>query len=443
MLTLHFLLGLLATAAAAAAATRPAIPLSARGLAADKVGNFKGAVLFKNGYQTSCEIAVLGKTSGFIAANCFDYTSKNILDPATSYSVFFDDSASGTVVRQAALEFKDIHTHPNYDPVTLANNIAIVEFNTGVTDQYDSLIVTNSDLADPETYVRRTLANVVNRWAVAKVHDQTGAGSGCDAGSELYRNNRGWISCTDSSVQSFNYTSCRAPYGTVYATFGTNSMLSAIYSHSVIYGSGTCDGNAQWVSYYTRLNPYTGFAFNILKRPIIVFNGTQTLNYTRDAIQSMIGAGVSRMDGAVTVGGDIYALQRDAKEDPSTHEGEGSDSSHGANTVDSSLLGGGGDSGGLSRAQKIVIGVVVPVGVLLAVIGGALLFNIWKAKRQDHAWDPHLQSAELQNVAWDLGGGDTVITPPPYQQPDQPDQPAVAAAPAVAGGQRSSKEEKA
>ncbi|KAJ1664943.1 hypothetical protein EV178_003622 [Coemansia sp. RSA 1646] len=64
-------------------------------------------------------------TSGFLAANCIDFTSDNKVDTSTKYIVHITSftDASGLEVD---LYPSDITIHPNYDPTTFANNIAII-----------------------------------------------------------------------------------------------------------------------------------------------------------------------------------------------------------------------------------------------------------------------------------------------------------------------------
>ncbi|KAJ2713187.1 hypothetical protein H4R19_002379, partial [Coemansia spiralis] len=452
---MRMLLSLLGLSAVAVAGSP--IGVHERGLAGSSPSIFKGAVLFKNGYQTSCEIAVLGKTSGFIAANCFDYTSKSTLDPATRYTVFFDDEASGTVVLQSALEPNDIHIHPDYDPATLANNIAVIKFNKDDTREYVSFVAVFPARSVVDTYLRRTLGNVVNRWNAIEVHEQVGDSAGCDAGFALYKDNPDWYTCTTSNVQSANYTSCSAPYGTKYSSFRDTSMLSGLYSHSVIYGSDSCDGKARWLNYYTNLWPYLGFAVGVLHKPLVTYNGTGSNYWTTEDIESVPFNKPSKVDGAVIIGGDFYAVQRDGKteistkddqstkESPSTRstrstrspasshssgqsesddsesldsptEKEDSSSGTSSRTFSGSDDSDSGDkSSGLTRAHKIIIGVVVPIVGILVLVGLILLYNIWRSKRQDRAWDPRSQTAALQNAAWDLGAGTETHTPPPYE----------------------------
>ncbi|KAJ1794249.1 hypothetical protein LPJ59_004578, partial [Coemansia sp. RSA 2399] len=49
---------------------------------------FRMGVLYKNGEQTSCMVAVIDMKAGFVAANCIDlYYGKP--DTSTSYQVYF------------------------------------------------------------------------------------------------------------------------------------------------------------------------------------------------------------------------------------------------------------------------------------------------------------------------------------------------------------------
>ncbi|KAJ1718190.1 hypothetical protein LPJ61_006769 [Coemansia biformis] len=148
--------------------------------------------------------------------------------------------------------------------------------------------------------------------------------------------------------------------------------------------------------------------------------------------------------GGIVVGGDFYALQganvgnESSSADESSSDEDSSESSSGGSTdgpSDSSddssdhsvghshteqssddSLGSVDNSSGFTKTQKIIVGVVVPIGVIIIGIGCAILYRIWASKRQDRAWNPRDNMVQLQNAANEIGRGDALpLTPPTYE----------------------------
>ncbi|KAJ2433854.1 hypothetical protein GGF42_009320, partial [Coemansia sp. RSA 2424] len=122
------------------------------------IDNYRGAVLVKNGHQTSCEFALIDKGSAFIAASCLDLkagTTTATEDGGTRHEIYFEDSKYLRTASSSPIASTNIHVHPNYDATTYANNIAVVTFTTEQTRDWANAISVNRDEWTNALYVRR------------------------------------------------------------------------------------------------------------------------------------------------------------------------------------------------------------------------------------------------------------------------------------------------
>ncbi|KAJ1885753.1 hypothetical protein LPJ81_006836, partial [Coemansia sp. IMI 209127] len=131
---------------------------------------FRMGVLYKNSEQTSCMVAVIDMKAGFVAANCIDLKN-GAPDTSTSYQVHFTPllGVDGFAVD---LDPNDITIHPLYDPVTYANNIAVVQYNNGTTDTYHTLIETDTSVVNINVYTRWAFDQTSNNWTMPQVSNQ-------------------------------------------------------------------------------------------------------------------------------------------------------------------------------------------------------------------------------------------------------------------------------
>ncbi|KAJ2762012.1 hypothetical protein H4S06_000894 [Coemansia sp. BCRC 34490] len=102
---------------------------------------FRYAYLYKNGKQTSCMVAVIDMTAGVVAANCIDLTSDNKVDTSVKYKIHYTPYGNNTGP-MFDLSPSEFTIHPDYDPKTLLNNIAVIQNTNGGTDDYSSYIST-------------------------------------------------------------------------------------------------------------------------------------------------------------------------------------------------------------------------------------------------------------------------------------------------------------
>ncbi|KAJ1718676.1 hypothetical protein LPJ61_006519, partial [Coemansia biformis] len=100
---------------------------------------FKGALLLKNGQQTSCEIALMYTTVGFVSASCLDFTDSagKTVNTTTRYEVMISQGLTAPYGRFPATQ---VTVNPNYDPESFANNIAIIQFGSSGTGDFVNYI---------------------------------------------------------------------------------------------------------------------------------------------------------------------------------------------------------------------------------------------------------------------------------------------------------------
>ncbi|KAJ2403090.1 hypothetical protein GGI23_000229 [Coemansia sp. RSA 2559] len=407
------------------------------------INKFKGAILYKNGMQTTCELALISFTSAFVTAQCLDFTSGLTLNETTTYHVLMDNSTSGAVTVISKVYSSDIHVHPNYNAQTWENNIAVIAFNKDSTVTYNAAIAMDGFNSSAQAFVRRTMDTSSTSWNIPVVNyrttaEQNGDMDICVSKSRLFMNNTGRLTCTPVSTMSVFNMDCRIPFGTVYSEQGSNVVMAAIYSHTIVLASDLCSSDATFYNYYVYLWQYVGFASKVLNQPISIYSGGSYTQYTDKDVGSVNPPAATVLSGIGVIGGDIYRLQNVVQTPVNVDEtailasgattdsdsGSASDSvsdfasdsasDHGLSTptptrtgTDSYASDAGLDSrseSGLSKSQKIIIGVVVPLSVILIGIGALILYNYWRVRQEDRAWDPQEQDQQLQIMALDLGG---------------------------------------
>ncbi|KAJ1733738.1 hypothetical protein LPJ72_002714 [Coemansia sp. Benny D160-2] len=145
------------------------------------------ASLTKNNVETSCMVAVMSMKAVFVAANCIDMKSGYAVDQSVNYKLRYTstDTDPAPIYNVDATK---ITIHPNYNQVTLENNIAIIEFNEDTDDDYISFVSTNDFSAKIETYVRRNYNESKSEWDTPNVFNQYSEGDDCKNSSPLCNN---------------------------------------------------------------------------------------------------------------------------------------------------------------------------------------------------------------------------------------------------------------
>ncbi|KAJ2550137.1 hypothetical protein EV175_004181 [Coemansia sp. RSA 1933] len=429
--------------------------LLAQGATPDRMSDFYSAYLYKDEDQTSCMAAVMDAGAAFVTASCFDFTNdNNSIDTSVKYRIqYTPNSSSNNTGPILSFSASQVVIHPNFNPTTLENNIAIIQFKDASTNSYLGDVSTQEFVGDTEVFVRRDYDIYKSSWDDPVVYNQDSDDSDCASGSSLYAENKGWIACTSAVTASFASEYCSVPYGVMYRQDTSNNIvMSGIYSHSVIYGSDMCGESSKVLNYYTALWPYLGFAVSSLGRGINVFNQTASSVYTGTTINTMVSPKSASISGTTVENGDLYPKQWDieasitssgatrtisANNDNNDSDNDGmsqvvADSA--ANSIDESgdddlsgsvtgsTVNGYDDSNnsresnGLSEAQKIGIGVGIPLGVIIVIIGAIIVHHIWKVNSQDKAWDPNAETMNLQDIAFEIAADDPYTIPPPYSR---------------------------
>ncbi|KAJ1820243.1 hypothetical protein LPJ75_000987, partial [Coemansia sp. RSA 2598] len=171
------------------------------------------------------------------------------------------------------LDMSDVHFHPGYDAATLEYNIAVIKFNKGASDDYTSYISGPYFEIEHSSYVLRSVDEETGKWKIPNNVEFQREDQDCPSWSGIYAKNDRVLLCT-SLVQSPDdtKTGCPNPYSAIYSMTNGKIGIVGLYSHSVIFGDSTCGESVKWLSYYTYLFRYAGFAVGVLDRTIYSFD---------------------------------------------------------------------------------------------------------------------------------------------------------------------------
>ncbi|KAJ1871695.1 hypothetical protein LPJ55_003703 [Coemansia sp. RSA 990] len=240
------------------------IKLAKRSVSASDLSNFRGAILVKNGKPTSCECALIDNKAAFVAASCLDLDGKRIRDGVT-YEIYFD-GAKGNKPAKTSVDPANIIIHPRYNPSKYSNNIAILQFSFTEQSSWVNYIAAYRDEWSDIAYVRRILTDAGKMtWRTPKVRSFTLTDPGCEKASGLYRYNMDTFYCSRIYSWSVFSSTCNMPYGSIYGVTSSSMGIAGLYSHSVVYGTGTCGGDTAY-HYYIVLTNYLKYARSVLGR---------------------------------------------------------------------------------------------------------------------------------------------------------------------------------
>ncbi|KAI8319786.1 hypothetical protein GQ54DRAFT_313267 [Martensiomyces pterosporus] len=210
--------------------------------------------------------------------------------------------------------------------------------------------------------------------------------------------------------------------------------ISALYSHSVVYGDSLC-GNSRQFHYYTLLSNYLSFANTVLGRYMNAFY-RESVKYKPnfdDKYKMNPPAPQSNAAGTKVFGGDIYAREGviqtpasfgsysstatgdvSATSTSSTSTTAASSTASGtthavstaASTPDASSQPATRSDAGLTKSQIIVIAVVVPVVTCLLILGAFMYYRWHKKRKYEEGWNPRAerQNINAQNLINEIGG---------------------------------------
>ncbi|KAI9501415.1 hypothetical protein BX070DRAFT_257139 [Coemansia spiralis] len=206
-----------------------------RGVTADDILNFRGAMLVKNGVETTCEFALIDNQAAFMAASCLDFNNGEV-DSSTQYAIYFDQSMGNTPTN-TAISANNIHIHPQYNPTTFANNVAIVEYNFTEQGNWTNYFAVYSSEWVSNVFVRRRLTSANSQiWREPFVNSYNNAGKLCSARSPLYSQNTYDMRCNQIQTNNSWNNTCPMPYGTVYGALTESLAIAGLYSHSYMFG---------------------------------------------------------------------------------------------------------------------------------------------------------------------------------------------------------------
>ncbi|KAJ2597902.1 hypothetical protein GGF39_002854, partial [Coemansia sp. RSA 1721] len=280
---------------------------SKRAISFSEVKAIRGALLFKNGRQTTCEVGLISMKAGFIAASCFDYNGGNNINTSTKYEIYIQDGSSTPIV--STLSPSDITLHPNYNPSTYENNIAVIQFNKATTDGYIGYVITDRYLTEQSAYVRRTINPSTGKWNDPQMTQMIKNQDDCSKFSGLYASNMYELACSPYGASSMYQSSCTVPHGTVY-TRGTGTPgLIGVMSYMVVEGDSTCKGGTRFYVYYSKLWNYDRFATSVLGYPVnVLFQESPTTEPGTQLYSNKSPLSVD-MSGKTVFSGDFYAIQ--------------------------------------------------------------------------------------------------------------------------------------
>ncbi|KAJ2322283.1 hypothetical protein IWW52_000189 [Coemansia sp. RSA 2704] len=254
--------------------------------ATQQLSNIVGALLMKNQSQTLCEVAMVTQRFGFVAASCGDYVNGQI-DPNVNYGVGLSKNMKDFY---ANLGVETIIPHPNYNPDTFENNIAVVMFAS------NPLVTFNNAIADWALdwtnyyFVHRSQA-VGNEWPLYSWNEPSVSVTNgtntinmnldqCNSASTLYEANQDKFICSPLDLSYYYNRDCSIPYGAVYMGHDNTVAAAAVFSHTSIHGNEGFCGGGKMVNYYVVLRNYIKWAEQVSGQTVNVYHSADPIGYT-------------------------------------------------------------------------------------------------------------------------------------------------------------------
>ncbi|KAJ2813364.1 hypothetical protein H4S07_000739, partial [Coemansia furcata] len=239
---------------------------------ANDIFKVKGGLFIKNGKQTSCGLGILDNMASLMSADCLDFVNGKV-DASSNYEAFIDAGYDGATARYTV---QNVTVHPSYDPKTKANNVAVIQYNSGSKVTWYNYNAIGPSNWDGYVYVQRYLSDIDGMaWATPKVYTQDSGDSLCSDLSPVYNANMKDFACGRGTVSppTSALGTCNVPYQMVYATFsGTYVYQAGFFSHVVIQdGNDLCEYSSQR-TYFTLISDYLAFANSVIKRTVYYFN---------------------------------------------------------------------------------------------------------------------------------------------------------------------------
>ncbi|KAJ2703926.1 hypothetical protein FB645_003692 [Coemansia sp. IMI 203386] len=188
----------------------------------------------------------------------------------------------------------------------MANNIAVIEFNKSIEDTYISIVAFGRSDDMKDVYFRRGYDQEAGDWATPQFYVTSKDAKDCAFYSALYRANNEWMTCISQTAKSVIDNNCIVPFGVDYRLRGNKASLNAIYSHSIIEGNDKCSNKSTRFDYYTRLEPYLGFASKVLNRTLRYSSITGKYSKSTNFTDSMSDPSNPLPEGFTMISGNIY-----------------------------------------------------------------------------------------------------------------------------------------
>ncbi|KAJ2403086.1 hypothetical protein GGI23_000225 [Coemansia sp. RSA 2559] len=243
------------------------VRLSTRTVGRSDLLNYHGAVLVKNGIETSCDIALIDNKAAFVAASCIEMTN-GAVDTSVQHEVYFDQYGNNNPAKTSVAS-TDIHIHPSYNKDTLANNIAILEFDFTDQGSWTNSIAVYPDEWTDTIFVRRQLIDAsTSTWALPQLKSNTINPSTCSTYSTIFGNNADGMRCNSIQINSVWNSKCPFPYGAFYGEIANTSLaIGGLHSYTLMPTSDYCNGD-RGLYYFTMLYNYVEWAESVIGRSI-------------------------------------------------------------------------------------------------------------------------------------------------------------------------------
>ncbi|KAJ1801524.1 hypothetical protein LPJ59_000198 [Coemansia sp. RSA 2399] len=275
------------------------------GTPTDEITSVRTGILYNDDNQTYCEVLMSSQTVGVAAASCFDYVN-NEVDPNVSYSVIVSSGTNSTGI-SGTFKATKVTPHPEYDPTTYANNVAVMQFMAIPGSEFTKQIADWPAEWKQYYMVHRSLTNVMpyvfNAPKVSAI-DVGSTPSGCTDASAIYAANADDYICNMVTIESYLNSNCVAPFGSVYGDADPYpANLAALFSHSAIYGTGSYCGQGPFYNYYLILRNYIPWIQSVAQTDISTYHIETSTSYTAATNVSYVMQNpTTQASGVVVVG---------------------------------------------------------------------------------------------------------------------------------------------
>lgn len=224
-----------------------------KGINADHRG-----LLHIDGKQTICHVVLLNEHYGLVAASCLRLKD-NKLDTSVKQQIAVhleDHKMNG------AFKITKAIVHPDYDPDTAANNLAIVvyDFGQGFTN---IAVAFDSTKWEDGIFMSQNNYNIKSPFDWEKVEAkevslESELKNRCELVSKLYTQNSDNIICSTEYVVWYGDDKCKSPYYALYAGVSGKAQVAGLYSYSIVIGGSKnpCSPGGSLFSFYTKLDKY-------------------------------------------------------------------------------------------------------------------------------------------------------------------------------------------